>query len=555
MTNPDQSTTGPASHQASTTTSADQTTTMTHPDQTTVANPHRTAIMSSAEEAGVSPLRTTPAVHRAGILRAGLVVASAAALVLVAGHTDVRGQLAAPHEQAGLPERSTVLVTSAVLACPGQMRVGTQGLRDVSGTVPVAAAAAPEAALVGTGAGATGDGRVALLARAGAVLGSTADRAVTARTTISDSDPVLVRGDGVLAPGVVAAQGWLRTGDDDRGLALTSCSQPAPEAWLLGGGGGPSRTERVVITNPGANPVGVRLEVFGAEGRVAGGQGGMTVPPRARVAVSLDALAPKELRPAVHVIATGGVVSAVLGDAWIDGATARGVADVAAATAPSRDLLIAGVDPAPEGAGDTMLRLVNPDRTEVLARVTVLTGAGPTQPEGLRAVRVPPGATLDVPLRLAPGSTGLRIAADLPITASAFVERRQTSGADREGDFAWLPATAAVSVTGGAVIPDLGRSGTTRTLHLAAGAAGATVVSVVGSGTPTRTVTTVLPAESTAKVDLGAADRVWVRTAAPDLHAAVSLGFSVGGVPYYDVLPIVSAPTTETVVPVRQVAN
>jgi len=519
-----------------------------------VTDQDRSIIVTQPDQSAVANPRKTSRDHRAGILRAGLVVAFAAALVLGAGQTDVRGQLAAPHEQAGRPERSTVLVTSAVLACPGQMRVGTQGLRDVSGTVPVGAAAAPPVALTGAGAVLSGAGRVALLTRSGTALGSTQARSTPVRATAANADPVIVSGQGALAPGVAAAQGWLRTGDDDRGLSLTPCTQPAAEAWLLGGGGGPSRTERVVITNPGANTVGVQLEVFGAKGRVAVEQDGMTIPPRARMAVSLDALAPEEPRPAVHVVATGGAVSAVLGDAWIDGATARGVADVTAATAPSRELLIAGIDPAPQGAGDTLLRLVNPGGGEALARVTVLTGAGPTQPQALRAIRVPAGATVDVPLQLAPGSTGLRVTADLPITGSAFVERRQATGSDREGDFAWVPATSAISVAGGAVIPDLGRSDT-RTLHLAAGAAGGTVISVLETGTSTRTVTTALAAESTAQVDLGGADRVWVRTTAPDVHAAVTIGFSDQDAPYYDALPVLSVPTTETVVPVRQVAN
>ena len=151
------------------------------------------------------------------------------------------------------------------------------------------------------------------------------------------------------------------------------------------------------------------VEVFGADGPVdASERTAVSIPPQSRLSMSLDALAPDELRPGVHVIATGGVVSAVLSDAWIEGATARGADDATAAAAPSRDLVVAGVETPPAGQGELVLRLVNPGDGEAVARVTVLTARGPQQPTELRAVRVGAGSTLDVPLALAGGSSGLR---------------------------------------------------------------------------------------------------------------------------------------------------
>jgi hypothetical protein len=486
------------------------------------------------------------------------------AAALVVGATRVEGsvQLTAPSERAGVPVASKVLVESASLVCPGQQRLGAQGMRDVSGSVQVSAAAAPtkalDAVLAATAPAqlAAGSGRISVETASAKVLASTDERLGATGANASGSGHVVARGAGVLAPGVAATQGWLRLQDDDRGLALTACTQPSADVWLLGGGGGASRTERVVIANPGANAVTVRLEVHGAEGKVEGsGDTTISIPPLSRSTVSLDAIAPQELRPAVHVIATGGVVTAVLNDAWIDGATARGVEDATAAASPAQELVIAGVEAAPRGQGETTLRLVNPAGVDAVARVTVLTGSGPTQPAELRAVPVAAGATLDLPLTLAAGSTGLRITSDQKISGAVLLERREAAGADREGDFGWAPALPPLGVTGGAVIPALGRSDAVRTLHLAAGRAGGKVTTTFGAAGAARTLTTTLAPDSTAVLPFGDADRVWVSTAATDIRATATVVFAPGGVPYYSVLPIPSAPTTETSVPVRQVTS
>ena len=507
-------------------------------------------------------LLATPAVRGAWVrkwtrlIRPALIALAAAGLVVGATGTEGTVQLAAPTERAGLPQTSQVLVESAALVCPGQQRVGTQGMRDVVGTVQVTAAAAPEAALAGLPRAAPDSGKVALLDPSGRTTASTDQRFESVAGPGEGDAPVVVSGEGGLAPGVAATQSWLHSGDDDRGFVLTPCLEPSADVWLIAGGGGASRTERVVITNPGANAVSVVVEVFGAEGPVdATDRTAVSISPTSRLSMSLDALAPDELRPAVHVIATGGVVSAVLSDAWIDGATARGADDATAAAAPSRDLVVAGVEAAPSGEGELVLRLVNPGDAEGLAQVTVLTARGPVQPAELRAVRVGAGSTLDVPLTLAVGSSGLRITSDRPLTAAVLSDRRQATGADREGDFGWTPALPPIAISGGVVIPGPMRPGETRTLHLVAGPAGGDVITTLGSGDSERRVNTRVSKWTAASVPLGAADRIWISTTAGDVRAAVTVAFSDKGVPYYSVVPVPSAPTTETAVPVRQVTR
>ena len=62
--------------------------------------------------------------------------------------------------------------------------------------------------------------------------------------------------------------------------------------WLLGGGAQPGRRERVVLTNPGPNPVTVDLSVLGTRGPVPSPNGrGIVVAPYGRTVVLLDAIA------------------------------------------------------------------------------------------------------------------------------------------------------------------------------------------------------------------------------------------------------------------------
>jgi hypothetical protein len=484
--------------------------------------------------------------------RVGALVAVAAGIAIGAAKVPGTVELAPARGQAGLPEVSSVLVEEAALVCPGQQRLGATGLRNVAGDVRVAASPAPADTLRAAGlTPARGAGRVDLESGPNGTVvatGATIDGLVSA--AVRDTPPVIARATAALAPGLMATQTWRHTGEDDRGLVVTPCSLPAADAWLVGGGAGASRTERLVVSNPGANAVTVAFDVFGRSGPVATAEGrSVSVPPRDRVVVSLDALAPDEAAPAVHVIATGGVVSAVLSDQWIDGATPRGVDDSVPAAAPATAQVVAGLDV----TGTTSLRLVNPRTAgEALVQVTVLTSQGPSQPDGLRAIRVPAGATTDVPLTLGPGAYGLRISSDRPVTAAAWTERRATA-ADRMGDFAWLPATPAVRGVAGATLPALDAA--TKRLLLSAGAQGGAVEVMIATGTERRTVRVAVKADSTAVVDLGRADRVWVATRGGDVRAAVSVVGDDAGVPQVAAVPLVSAPVTSVSVPVRQVGS
>lgn len=491
----------------------------------------------------------------AGLLRLGSVLAAVAAVCVGAVRAPGSVQLAESRARAGVPASSTVLVDSSTLVCPGPQRIGLKGLRDVKGTTQVSAVAPPTAVLAAAAAtppAATLTGSVSLSVGAAKPPAVVRERAATATASATAAQPLLATGTLALAPGLAATQVWERRGDDDRGLAVTPCTLPSSDVWLIGGGGGPSRSERLIVGNPGGNAVSVRFQVFGASGPVASAQGrDVAIPARARAVVSLDAIAPDEPRPGVHVVATGGVVSAVLDDAWIDGATGRGLDDATRSAPPSRDQVIAGLD----GSGAATVRLLNPGESEALVQVRVLTPTGATQPAALRAVRVPPGSTTDVALDLPAGPAGLHLIADTPVVAGASVERRVASGADRMGDFGWAPATRPIAGLAGLVLPPQVRAGSSASLLLAGGGRGGrVVVHLVTAGVVTSAPTTVA-ADSVAGVGLGDADQVWVTQTSGDVRAAVSVSGVVGGVPRLSIAALTSAPLTALSVPVRQVAN
>lgn len=488
--------------------------------------------------------------NTSGIVRVASVALVAAALAVGATRVGASGasvQLASADERAGLPESSSVLVDEAALVCPGQQRLGAVGLRDVAGTVSVAAAAPEVGVVAGAAAGASGSVRLSLGTSAtGLAQSSSAGSPATA--DVSTPDLVVAAASGALAPGLVATQVWRHTGDDDRGLALTPCQLPSSDVWLVGGGAGASRTERVIVSNPGANAVSVSLDVLGRSGRVEGSADrSIPIPPLSRQVISLDAIAPAEAGPVVHVVATGGVVSAVLDDQWISGATGRGIDDATRAASPGTDLVVPGIEAAPQ----VLLRLANPGDTEALAQVRLLGAKGVEQPAALRAVRVPAGSTLDVPVAVSSASA-IGIRSDQPLVGAAWSERRATTG-DQMGDFAWAPATPAIRGVAGVLLPGLPTA--TKRLLLTAGPAQSTVtVRRSGAGASKVSTVTVAP-DSTTVVDVGPASGVWVTPVEGTVRAALSVTGQDAGVPFYSVAPLVDAPVRALSVPVRQVRN
>ncbi|MEH3088081.1 MAG: DUF5719 family protein [Microbacterium arborescens] len=132
---------------------------------------------------------------------------------------------------------------------------------------------------------------------------------------------------------------------DLRGLAVSACSRPAMESWLVGGSAATGASDLVLLANPGDTPATVDLRVYGADGAqdpVAGRE--IVVAARTQRAVPLAALRRGEESPVVRVTATGAPVRASLQTTLTRTLIAGGVDQVSAAALPSSEQVIPGVD-------------------------------------------------------------------------------------------------------------------------------------------------------------------------------------------------------------------
>ena len=418
---------------------------------------------------------------------------------------------------------SSAAVTAYGVLCPGTELDGDTGAAPIRTSATVSAASAPTAALgdlrLPAGAGLLAispgsDGRAASASGSSAPAAgakSTTERGELVTARVTGPDPVLVSATGPLAPGVVAAQETRAAGKLAWGLLGRTCLPAAAETWLTAGAGTAGRQERLILVNPGDNPVDVQVDVLGAHGPVeTGAAGRLSVPARGRSAILLDALAPAEPAPAVHVQASGGFVAATLADQWVDGITPHGLETTGPLAAPAPTQVLPGI----RGGLATTVRVVNPGDAQAVVSVRTLTGDGPRAlPGGRGVLRVAAGSTGELRLDrgLAEGTWALEVTSDIPVTAAAFTVPRKDPT-----DFAWSAAGEAITGLAGTAYPKA-PADLTRTLSLAAtgGAVQVQVVTLPASGQSqqaepqSRTVD--LAADSSTTIDLSATRAVWVR--------------------------------------------
>lgn len=497
-------------------------------------------------------------------LRALAVAGLGVAVVVGAGQYAGTVTLRDPQEPPPVAGVATVPLTERTVLCPGPQTLGLTNAQAVTGRTVVQAASPPLAALpesvrsalaaatpaagapAGPGATPTA-GALTLTALGGASLGAAPARAAVVAAGLDGPVAATVHASGPQAPGAGALQTWLRSDGDSRALIATTCLRPSAQLWLLGGGGQPSRRERLVLVNPGAGPVRVVIDIYGAKGRIVlPYDTSVTVPPASRASVLLDALAPGEVAPAVRLTASGGEIGAVLDDAWIDGATARGAADSVAAATPDTALVIGGLDV----AGAATLRLLAPG-DEATATVRLLTAHGPIDPPGGPLVKVPAGGTKDVDLTGIPaGGYAITVASDKPVTGAVYLERRSAAG-EGVSDFGWVPATPPIGQLAGVPVP----AGTTGYLTLSAQAPGTALVRTVAASGAVTDTTITFPGPGTSSLPLtgplASATSVWVSPTqqaaggkSMGLRAALALTVADPGGPLFAVAPLVADPLT-----------
>ena len=445
-----------------------------------------------------------------GLARTTLVTLAGAGLVVGAVHTQ--GALALGRD--GSADQATrgasAAVRSVSLVCPGPELKGVPGMADAAVPVRVAAAAAPLRALTGTQPSSTPGGLGLTTMVDGALGGPVDGRGKTVVADQAAAAGVLVSAGESMAPGLAAAQSWLVPSGDLRSLGGAPCGQPGAEFWILAGGGDPGRQERLVLTNPGGNPVTVDATLHGPDGPVSSPNGkGIVVPAHGRTSVLLDSISGDLASPAVHVVADGGVVAAVVNDSWLDGARPAGSDDAVPAAPPSRDQVIPAVM---VYGGTGLLRIAVPGSSEAVVQARMLTADGPRALPGGGVFRMDGGTVRDIDLsKLAGSNVGIQVRADVPVVAAAMVTRAQ---AGKPGDLAWTTSTPAITGVAGMPIADPAVQATRpirRYLHLTSSgdSAGVEVVTVDSKGVET-SLRPQLGVDASQTIEITGASSVWV---------------------------------------------
>ena len=496
-----------------------------------------------------------------GLLRSLAVVSAGTGLVL--GATNASVPLNLVHRATGGTASTTPAdathadpVAVAQTICPGPEALGVAGLKDsrvqISSLTAVSAplASLPTGFAVIQGAG--------TLTFSGLPVGGIWAAPATVRGQvisgqISTAQSALLAGDGPIAPGTVATQrSWVKTGDD-RGLFTAACMPPAASSWLIGGGAQPGRRERLVLTNPGPNPVTVDLSVLGVTGEVQSPNGrGLVVGPYARTVVLLDAIAGSEPSPVVHVSTQGGEVAAVLSDTWLDGVIPRGGDDAVPVAPPAREQVIAGV----AIDGPATLRLAVPGDNEAVVETRVLTPTGPKALPAGGVTRVAAHSTKDIDLgSLPPDAYAVQVRADVPVIAAAMVERRPAA-AGAPSDLAWSGASAPIRTLAGMALHGAPEVGLTERLDLAGtGSPGSVLVTTVGADGQATTKEVAIGADSVSILPLVGATSVWVTPLGGLVRAAVVTGATDPQGVVLSVTPLADLTLTTTSSPLREIRD
>jgi hypothetical protein len=482
-----------------------------------------------------------------GLVRAGAAVVAGVGLTYAAMEVPWTTSLGGDVAATSAATATVAPVTSAVLSCPGPETEGLTGVPAVAGETTVLATSPPAQVLQGVDVAGT-TGTLAVTADpAGTQVGTSDARGGLVQGPLTGASVGHVTGTGALAGGLAALQTTVTTEGDDRAAVATSCQAPRPELWLVAGGGGTTRRERVVLTNPGANTVTADVTVLGSSGSLPSANGqNVAVPPRGRTSLLVDALVGPETTPVVHVVAAGGVLSGVVEDSWVEGAVGRGADDAAPAAEPAEEQVV----PAVYLDGPARLRLAVPGSEETVVQARALTKDGPVALPEDGVVRVPGGTVRELDLAsVAPGAYAIQVRADHPVVAGVMAERRPK--ATGQSDFGWTTSTAPVPVVAGAPLP----AGATASAMLVAtgGPATATLYVVAESGTvDVRPFS--IAADSVATLDVSNARQVWVRTTEGTVRAGLSLSLAAGDAdPLFTLVPLSPAAVSATQVPVRQI--
>lgn len=491
-----------------------------------------------------------------GLVRTVVVAGLGALLVLGAYRLpDLRWHLAG--STTGSTGQSTGLdqsrpVTRSTLVCPGPQTVGVKGVDAAKAAAPtLVRAAAPPRELLSPSPSGAGSVAATAVGASGPLTFPGLSGPGVATTQTDAAQSILLSGKGSLAQGLAAAQATLVRSGDQRGLSTSACPAPAAETWLVGGGGEPGRRGRVVLTNPSPNGVTVDLEVYGAKGAVRSTAArGIVVPARSRSVVLLDAIAPGERSPVIHVVASGGLVAASLSDSWLDGTAAAGSDDVVG-TVPGTRMVVPGV--ASTGGPASLLLRVGSVSKAAVVRVRLLGPQGPiASPVNNGVVRVAAHRVRDVDLSaVPPGDYAIELTSDAPIVAGALMRPPAVSPSVVR-DLSWTTAEPAISTLAGVPLVSTTAPWTSQLLLSASTRdAQVDVVRVAADGTQVVEPHTV-SAGTTVAVPLSSpAVSAWLRVRSGAVFAALTTAYADPAGPLRSVAPLTAVRQRITPAPVH----
>ena len=234
---------------------------------------------------------------------------------------------------------------------------------------------------------------------------------------------------------------------DLRGVAANPCRRARSDQWIVGSRSQVGVSNQLILTNPGSNPVTVKVEALTAAGKAElGGTGTVVVDSGQSKRVSIDGALRDQPRFALHVTTESGSVAASLQQTSLDGYTPAGVSFVTSSVA-ARNVTVPGVRI--DGGGSAALRIANPNASPATVSVTALTDKGASTLPGGGKVTVEARSVLDLSLAGLPaGNVSFRIAGSADIVAGAEFTVKDGGQADNAWAAAGSARTAGSAVFG-----------------------------------------------------------------------------------------------------------
>jgi hypothetical protein len=236
----------------------------------------------------------------------------------------------------------------------------------------------------------------------------------TPRTdTVQVRKPVEVVADRAASPGAYAVQQAV----GPRWLAAVGCPEPRPTWWFVGAGATDRHDTVLTITNPRPGSAIFDVDVIGAHGPVdAPGLHGLTLASGETRTLDLARFAPSTGDLAVRVRTSRGLVAVSAAESWAATLIGKTVHEwVAPQPAPARSVTLTGIP----GRSGTLV-LANPGAREAVVRLRLVGKRGTFNPTRHASLTVSPGTVEDVDVSdiVGPGTTAVRLAANVPVAAT-----------------------------------------------------------------------------------------------------------------------------------------